>query len=128
MTTATTTKTTGAKTMRRARPPTGGSWRKPGRSVATPARATQLSNAANLRGGWTWAPGSWCRGLEPSEPEPVRTGGCLAAIADRELVQDPRNVDACSLAAHVETLTDLAVRVALGDELEDLELARGQPE
>ncbi len=55
-------------------------------------------------------------------------GGGLDPAPDVELAQDPRDVDARGLGAHVQLGADLAVGAADGDEAQDLALARGQVE
>ena len=51
----------------------------------------------------------------------------LGAVGYLELGEDVRNVVANRLRVEVETGRDLGVAQALGDEVEDLALPRGQP-
>src|SRR5919198_2623551 len=55
-------------------------------------------------------------------------GRRLHARADPELGQDPRYVHAGGLLGHEQRLADLAVRAAVGDQLEDGALALGEAE
>jgi hypothetical protein len=61
-------------------------------------------------------PGGW-RG------EAVDDRGCLEPVRRPELAQDVRDVDADGLDADHERRGDLAVRIAAGDEVQDLALA-----
>src|SRR5690242_3957128 len=60
--------------------------------------------------------------------EAVGDRGCLEPVRRPELAQDVRDVDAGGLDADDERRGDLAVRVATGDQVQDLRLARGQAE
>src|SRR6266508_2238453 len=58
----------------------------------------------------------------------MRHRGGLDPRVDAELAKDVRDVDARGLAADEQRVRDLLVAPAAGDELEDLGLARGEPE
>src|SRR5262245_57529957 len=60
--------------------------------------------------------------------DPVGDRGCFTSVRCVEFAQDVRNVDAGCLDADDEVRRDLAVRVATGDEGQDLRLARCQAE
>ena len=62
------------------------------------------------------------------ESQAVRRGGRLDARAHAEFGQDPRDVHAGGLLGDEQRLADLAVRVTLGHQGQDAELARGEPE
>lgn len=66
-------------------------------------------------------------GLGLIRGDPVRDRGRLDAGGDVELLEDVRDVDAGGLDADHECAGDLAVRIAAGDERQDLGLARRQP-
>src|SRR5919202_2569264 len=60
------------------------------------------------------------------EPAADRVARQLDAVAHAELLEDVGPVRLDGLLADRQQLGDLAVRVALGDELDDLLLARGE--
>src|SRR5712691_9479583 len=67
--------------------------------------------------------GSRCR----QEPMDLGPATCLGAVRHGELPVDVGEVELDRLLGHPEHLCELRVRVALRDELEDLELAAGEP-
>src|SRR4051794_23158545 len=67
---------------------------------------------------------SWLRRLRLDEPAADRVAHELHAVAHAELAQQVAAVGLDGLLAEVEDLADLLVRVRLGDQLEDLLLAR----
>jgi len=67
-------------------------------------------------------------GQRPRDPRPVRHCRGLGAVGDPELHQDPRDVHACGLRGDEQLLADLAVRAALGQQPQHLELAVGEAE
>src|SRR4051812_23043377 len=70
--------------------------------------------------------GAWAASSRLHEPTPDRVPRQLDAVAHAELLEDVRAVRLDRLLADREDLGDLAVRVALRDELHDLLLARGE--
>src|SRR4051794_16204169 len=58
------------------------------------------------------------------EAAPDRVARQLDAVVHPELLEDVRTVTGDGLLADVQLVGDLVVRVRLGDELDDLELAR----
>src|SRR5215212_6809438 len=60
------------------------------------------------------------------EPAPDRVARELDAVAHPELLEDVRAVAFDGLLGDVQQLADLLVRVRLGDELDDLLLARSE--
>src|SRR4051812_39308580 len=70
------------------------------------------------------APSSSLRRLRLDEPAADRVAHELHAVAHAELAQQVAAVGLDGLLAEVEDLADLLVRVRLGDQLEDLLLAR----
>src|SRR4051794_17432310 len=66
------------------------------------------------------------RALGLDEPPADRVPGQLDAVAQAELLEDVRAMALDGLLADRQELGDVAARVALGDELDDLDLARRQ--
>ena len=59
------------------------------------------------------------------DPEADCRGGGLDPGLDAEFLEDVGDVDACGLRAHVQGSSDLAVRLAVGEQGEDLPFALG---
>jgi hypothetical protein len=61
------------------------------------------------------------------EPEPYGLGACLGPRADVELAEDRRNVVVNRPLGDKETIGDLGVAQAAGDEVQHFRLARREP-
>src|SRR4051794_16237807 len=66
------------------------------------------------------------RSLRLDEPAADRVPRELDAVVHAELLEDVRPVPCDRLLADVQLVGDLVVGVRLGDELDDLELPRGE--
>ena len=90
-------------------------------NTLTPPRMGQRSAS-----GHTSKPPTLGARLGLDEPAADRVAGQLDAVAHAELLEDVRPVALDGLLADHERLGDLVAGVPLGDQLDDLELARGQ--
>ena len=98
-------------------------WNRTGRPTEGSGDAAACSSIRSNGSRSADAPASASAGTRPE-----RDRRRLAAGRDTELADDVRDVDAGRALADEQVLGDLTVRAPIGDERQDLALARGEPE